>query len=153
MRQYICKHYKAEELVDPETYSLYGKCSWQFFNPDALRMIDGIWEYFDQFITPGNTVIVINDWSWGGRFRWSGLRTIFCNEGSDRSIHRIATAFDLKFPRLRDIEPAMTYDDIRQEILKNKNHELLCRINCIEAGTNTWLHADSRNCEERILIV
>lgn len=135
---YTCKHFRIEEIVDKFTYEKFGELSWQFFNPQALIMIDGIREYFD-------TQITINNWLWGGDFQFRGLRPKYADVGATHSLHRFGGAFD------GDIK-GVTAEEARQEILKNKDHELLKHINCIEAKVK-WLHSDVRNVSDRIKIV
>lgn len=135
---YIPKHFKIYELVDRETFSRYGTRAFQFFNPLALEMIDGIREYFGASVT-------VNDWFWGGKFQWRGLRTKWCEVGADYGMHRFAGAFDCDIQGL----PA---HEARKRILDDKDHPLLKNINCMENQVN-WVHADVRNIESRILLV
>ena len=135
---YTCKHFTIEELVDKHTFEKWGDNSWQFFNPDALRMIDGIREYFGKSI-------IINNWKWGGNLQLRGLRPCYVDIGAKYSLHRIGSAFDLTIK-------GMDAEDVRKEILENKGHELLKYVNCIEADVS-WLHADNRNIPDRIRVV
>lgn len=141
---YQCKHFRIYELVDPITHSRFGERSWMFFHPPALKMIDGIWEFFNDY-RGIKTTVIINDWYWGGRFQWRGLRTPDCTIGGNLSQHRLASAFD------QDIE-GVPAEEARKIILANQNHRFLKLINCIEADVN-WLHADTRNVKDRISIV
>jgi hypothetical protein len=122
--RYICKHFELYELVDPVTYKRFGDRAWMFFDDETLMMIDGIREYFGVPTT-------INDWYWGGRFQWSGLRTIDCTEGSKWSIHRLAKGFDMKAKGI----PAET---MRGETMAHQDHDLLRYINRMENGVS-WL--------------
>ena len=141
---YNCKHFKIYELVDPITHQRFGEQAWMFFNPNSLKMIDGIWEFFNDY-RGMKTIIIINDWYWGGQYQWSGLRTLDCTIGGDRSQHRFANAFDQKIGGV----PA---EEARQIIFANQNHRLLQHITCIEADVD-WLHTDSRNVKDRIIVV
>jgi len=142
---YTCKHFKLYELVDKYTYEKYGQDAWMFFNPNALRMIDGVWEYVDTVLKPRKTVIIINNWKWGGRLQERGLRPIYMTTGAKYSQHRFGNGFDCT---VKDISS----EDMRKEILNNKDHELLQYINCIEADV-PQLHLDGRNIPDRIRIV
>jgi len=135
--RYICKHFKIYELVDPATYRRFGEQAWMFFDNDTLRMIDRLREYF-------NVPMVINDWHWGGKFQWSGLRTVDCTEGSTWSIHRLAKAFDIK---AKDISA----DAMRDEIMAHQDHPFLKYINRMEDDVS-WLHVDRANVENRIVL-
>jgi hypothetical protein len=135
---YICKYFRIEELVDKYTFEKWGKKSWQFFNPQALMMIDGIREYFD-------SPMYINNWLWGGNLQFRGLRPLYVDTGKKYSMHRFGGGFDGWLKKV-------TVKEAREEILKNKDHELLKHINCTEA-IDTHLHTDVRNISDRIRIV
>ena len=149
---YKCTHYIIQELVDANTYDLYGEHAWQYFDINSLHMIDDLWEYCNKYIFSEKPIIIINNWNWGGRYNWSGLRTIFCEIGADRSMHRFAKGFDLKFKGLDQPEE---YEEMRRIILKHQDHPLLVKIARIEADTKSWLHIDSANIPDskRIQIV
>ena len=140
------RHFAIYELVDPITHTIYGDRAWMFFQDDTIQMLDDLWDFVKDWLGKSPT-IWINDWEWGGQYQWSGLRTIYCKEGADRSIHRLADAFDLKIDGLKD------YEALRKEIIFNQNHPLLRRIMRIEADTATWLHIDRANVPNRIAIV
>jgi hypothetical protein len=140
---YRCKNYKIYELVDRVTHLRFGERAWMFFDDESLMMIDGIREYFS--IKAGKDIpMVINDWYWKGEFQWSGLRPNYCKIGSKWSIHRLAKGFDIKCEQY-------TAEEMRAEILANKNHELLKYINRMEGNVN-WLHVDRANIENRIVV-
>jgi len=135
---YTCNHFSIEELVDRFTFEKWGDNAWQFFNPQALKMLDGLREYFDKSV-------IVNNWKWGGNLQLRGLRPCYITEGAQYSLHRVGGAFDFN---VKGIDA----EEVRKEILDNKDHELLKYINCIEADV-TWNHCDVRNCPDRIRIV
>ena len=135
---YKCKHFEIYELVDPATYAIFDERAWMFFRPQALMALDGIREFFDAPVT-------VNNWQWGGPFRWRGLRLGSTIVGADYSQHKLGNAFDC------DVRE-MTAEEVRQAILANKNDYRLQNINCIETKVN-WLHFDCRNIEDRIRLV
>lgn len=132
---YICKHFIIQELVDEHTYIRFHDDAWQFFNVDALKMIDGIREYFDK-------PVFVNNWDMGGENQFRGLRPSYVTIGAVLSLHKFGGAFDMTIKGV----PA---EEVRQEILANKNHELLKYINSMERDV-PWLHADVRNISDRI---
>jgi hypothetical protein len=87
--------------------------------------------------------MIINNWLNGGDFQWSGLRTVDCKIGAKRSIHRLAKAFDIKCK--------IPAEEMRQEILKNQDHDAFQYINRIEADVS-WLHVDRARTENRIAV-
>ena len=137
---YKCKYFRIEELVDSLTYKKFGEDSWQFFDIRALKMIDGLREYFD-------TTIYINNWIWGGVSEYRGLRPKYCEVGALHSAHRFGKAFDMTFKN-------MTADEVRNRIILDQDNVNLMRINRIEGRVN-WIHVDTFNIpnEERIKVV
>lgn len=135
---YKCQYFGIAELVDKETFNKFGENSWMFFNTNILIALDEIRKYF-------NTPVTVNNWKSGGSFQWRGLRTLNCTEGGSYSQHKLGAAIDC------DVK-GKTAEEVRQVILKNKDHESFKHINCIEAETS-WLHFDTRNISDRIRIV
>ena len=133
-----CRHFTIEELVDQRTVERFGQNAWMLLNPNALRALDDLRDFFDRGVT-------VNNWKWGGRFRNRALRIGNHAIGAEYSQHRLGNAFDC------DVR-GMSAEQARQAILTNKDHPLLQRITCIEAGVN-WLHFDCRNIADRIRIV
>jgi len=129
-RQYKCEHFRIEELVPPEVFADRGQKAWQLLNPAALITLDQLREKYGP--------ITINDWLWGGKFKYSGLRVPGCGYGSQYSQHMYGNAFDNKF-RYK------TPEEVRKEILAN--NDLFPYIMSIELDTPTWLHFDVRNCD------
>ena len=135
MRFYKCKKFRIEELVPPEVFSFYGERCWQFFRPGILITLDRMrWRY--------NKPITVNDWLWGGQFSYRGFRPPSCTIGADFSLHRFWGAIDC------DVE-GMPAEEVRQDILTNKDDPAFKEINCIEMGVN-WVHFDARNVMYRI---
>jgi len=90
---YICKHFNLHELVYPELYKQYEEkqwALWKIFNPNILITADRLREFL-------KCKVIINNWYWGGSFRYSGLRPIDCKVGAPLSDHKFAHALDLKF--------------------------------------------------------
>lgn len=143
---YKCRHFKIYELVDPETYRKYGQTAWKFFDGRVLEAADFCRDLFGP--------LTINDWKWGGKFKWSGLRTTACRVGSKLSAHRRGCAMD---PKSKKYSGAQMRAAIRNGFLKNppkgmsiimedyKFKELKKLINEIELGTTTWLHIARTN--------
>lgn len=137
---YKCRHFRIEELVDQFTFNKFGELSWMFFDPNALRMIDGLREYFD-------TPIYINGWLWKSESQFRGLRPRYYAKGVTHSPHHFGKAFDMTFK-------GMTADEVRNRIINDQDHPHLNFINRIEAKVN-WIHADTMNIpdDQRIRVV
>ncbi len=134
---YTCKHFIVQELVDKFTYEKFGELSWQFFDPHSLIMIDGIRDYF-------NSPVYINNWDMGGENQYRGLRASYVNIGATFSLHKFGKAFDMTVKGL-------DADYVRKCIMDNKDDGRLVNINRLE-GDVTWLHADTANIPERIML-
>lgn len=132
MRCYQPKYFRAEELVDPQTFAALGNRSLMLLDPGILCALDAVREMF------GKTVVV-NNWHIGGSFRQRGYRPWHSTTGAPYSQHRLGRAIDFHIP-------GMTPDEIRLVILR-RQHEIasLVHITAMEDATPTWVHIDSRN--------
>lgn len=135
---YQCKHFEIEELVPEEVYNIFRERSWQFFNIVALKSLDGIRDFFDSPVT-------VNNWKYGGKFSYRGLRQRSCDVGAEYSQHRFGNAFDC------DIK-GVTAEEARDVIKAHRNDYRFQGITCLEEDVN-WLHFDCRNVTDRIKLV
>ena len=151
---YKCRHFKIYELVDPGTYRKYGQMCWKFFDERVLEAADICRDLFGP--------LTINSWKWGGRFKWSGLRTTRCRIGSKLSAHRRGCGLD---PKSKKYSGAQMRAAIRRGYLERTRNGCLRRtpglisiimeehkfkrlkelINEIELGTTTWMHIARTN--------
>lgn len=132
---YKCIHFKLEEILPPKLYESLkttNKLSdgYKYFPEKSLMMIDNLRMFFNRKVT-------INTWITKGQFSFRGLRTPDSSDYSATSQHSIGFAFDF------DVE-GLTAEQVRQEIIKNKNNKLLLNIGGLELGTG-WVHIDARN--------
>jgi len=125
---YKCKHFKIYELVDPTTYKNRGQRAWELLDERILIAIDKLREEFGS--------ITINDWKWGGKFKWSGYRSPACKIGAKLSQHRFGRGMDLKFKHF-------TPQQIRKAMRESPSY--FEEITCVENKTATWVHIDCRN--------
>jgi len=123
------KNFAVFELVDRETYENMGEGALSLFNPDALIALDDLRDFFGKGI-------IVNNWSWGGKFQWRGFRTPgkATELGNQNSQHAKGNAFDC------DIQ-GFTAEQARQKILADHNNLLLSKIMRMEADVS-WLHID-----------
>ncbi|NDV20844.1 hypothetical protein GO013_15645 [Pseudodesulfovibrio sp. JC047] len=137
---YECKYFKIEELVDPMTFErLRDKRHrlWQLLDVRALRTLDELRERFGP--------VTVNDWAWGGEFKFSGLRPFDTHVGAKDSQHKYGRGFDAKF---RDVAA----HDVRKELMtldrqgRQFGQPCFAHITCIEDFEGmTWFHFDTRN--------
>jgi hypothetical protein len=135
---YKPKYFKPWELVDKTTYELFGDDVWFLFRPEMLMSLDNIREHFGKPVT-------VNNWKEGGKIDSGGFRTNTDPTGAKYSQHRFGNAADCHFQDLNA-------DEVRAEIIKNKDAESFKFITCLEVGV-TWVHFDCRNIENRIKLI
>jgi len=119
--------FQLYELVDKHTFETRGVTAWSVLRQDAIYALHGLRTFLDKPIT-------INTWFHGGNFQWSGYRSPMCTIGAAGSEHRKGNAFDCK---VKD----MTAEEVRKIVLENQDHELLSKIQRIEADVS-WFHFD-----------
>ena len=138
---YKPEHFKIQELVDRKTFEEYGESAWMFLNPLVLMSLEGLRLFLE-------SPIIVNNWTIGGKYEFSGFRPRACNVGADYSQHRFGNAFDVKCQKFTPIE-------ILQKIMNNQDNSLFQYITTIEdtAYTPSWTHIDCRNIPNRIKVV
>ncbi len=141
---YKCKHFCIYELVDRYTFEKFGEDAWMFLQQKALMSIDGIREFFSE-LKGKDVPVTVNNWYWAGGLQYRGLRPVYYTSGATHSQHRFGNSFDL------DVK-GVSAEDVRKEILANKDNELLKYITCIETNIS-WVHVDCRNIPSRIRII
>ena len=109
-----------------------------FLQPYALMSLDGIRVYFGK-------PVLVNNWAAGGQSENRGFRPTASTVGVPYSQHRYGNAFDI------DVQ-GVDAESVRQEIIKNKDLYLFCKIMCMETGI-TYVHFDCRNISDRIRLV
>ncbi len=134
---YKCVNFQPFELVDKQTLERFKGDIWFLFNSRVLIALDGIRNYFKRSV-------IVNNWHDGGSFQHRGYRTHESKDWSQYSQH-CGNAIDC------DVED-MKADDVRKEIIDNKDNVYFYLITCLEVGIN-WIHFDCRNIENRILLV
>lgn len=146
---YEAIHFKLYELVDPNVYAAYGNMAWKFLDKNCLMAIDTLRALFGP--------LTVNDWKWGGKFQWSGLRTS-ASGYSELSAHYRGCAFDVKSKSftgeqmrmsLKLYEAYLTFGGDLSEIKYNMLIKMFFDfINEIEEDTSFWLHVARVNREE-----
>ena len=127
---YRARHFGLQELVCPEIYKARGERAWELLDDESVAMLDGFRDYFGK--------ITVNDYEWGGTFKYSGLRPLTGGVGAPYSMHRYGRAFDCKPKEVTVLE---MYNAI---LAKPEKFPLVRALENIKA-TPTWLHADRRN--------
>jgi len=126
---YRCKHFAIHELVPPQVYEERGELAWELLDDRMLKAADNCRARFGK--------MTINNYFWGGKREWSGLRTPDSPFYSKYSQHTFGRAFDAIFANVSS-------EHVRKEILTHP--QLFPYLNSIELNVS-WLHGDTRNCE------
>lgn len=139
---YKCKHFTIKELVTPQMYSAWGERCWSLFDDRLLRTLDALRERFGS--------CVINDWAWGGSFKYSGFRDeLFYGSVekylASRSQHKYGRAADCKFKH-------HSANDVRKYVLEHPGEfPDITFIECsplADGSAMTWFHFDVRNGDD-----
>lgn len=127
---YTARHFVIQELVSPEVYEARGEQSWQLLDVYLVITLDQLRDEFGP--------IVVNNWHFGGNFKYSGLRPLTGGVGAQFSQHRFGRAADCK-------PQAITPQEMHAHILANQAKFPHLRVlEAIEA-TPSWVHVDVRN--------
>lgn len=126
---YKPRHFSAKEFVPEYIYIARGEKSLELIDDRVLHTCDALRDRYGP--------IIINDWAWGGKNQWRGLRAEQCPVGTIYSQHRFGRAADCNF---QDIDA----ESVREDLLDDPS--LFPYINFIELAT-VHLHFDVRNCE------
>ncbi len=129
------KHFKIHELVPKRIYTARGEKAWALLDSRLLLLIDAMRDEFGR--------ATINDYQFGGKREWSGIRTLESPDYSPTSQHSFGRAVDIIFNDISapDVRKAMTAnpdkwlgicDSISMEDLK-------------DGKPISWVHVDVRN--------
>jgi hypothetical protein len=124
--------FAAQELVPPEIYNELGD------RAVILCIDDRVMETLRQLRLDYGPVIV-NDWKWGGEYRYRGYRPHSCKQGATWSQHRFGRAADCVF---KDADVATVRADVLRKA--KAGHAVYSMIRGIEDGVS-WFHFDFRN--------
>ncbi|OEU70172.1 MAG: hypothetical protein BA863_01000 [Desulfovibrio sp. S3730MH75] len=144
---YKTNHFRIEEYVSPKFFEAHkhkGELIWMAFDQRLLITNDALRDHFGS--------MTINNWLWGGPFKFSGLRPMDCKEGALLSQHKYGRGSDGKFK-------SVTADEVREDMRK---------CGCMEPKVNrdslplryryirrveefpgmSWFHADTGNWDD-----
>jgi hypothetical protein len=135
----LSENFIVEEFVPRDFFRRYGDWSRCWVRPEIVKLAEFFRSRF-------NTAVIINDWSWGGDYQYSGFRPPDCQIGAKYSQHRIANAIDMKFDD-------MLVQEVYHDIISNEKLYLENGLSCVESIDFTtagneyggWIHADMRN--------
>ena len=136
---YRPKHFQAEELVSKAVFEQLGSARvLRYFDPRILMMADKLAEKFC-FDQNGKKIgtASINNWKWGGKFQFSGLRMPGEPHYKQFSDHSYGRALDIRFSSA-DAQTVRDYIEA--------NPKEFPFITFIEEGQSiTWLHISCSN--------
>lgn len=128
------KYFKIHELVPKALFKKKGEACWRYIPQTLIDSIDKLKERFPE----GS--MTINNYFWGGKREWSGLRTPDSKWFSATSMHSFMMAVDIVFSKY-------TAEEVRKDIMDNP--EVYPHIKGLELEVN-WVHIDVRNEDELV---
>lgn len=154
---YKCRYFGIQELVSRAAYNMFGELCWQFFQEDILKDLDiarEAWELYVRSKYPKEKVgIIINNWSFGGSYNESGLRTNIDSLVKSKktvylSAHVLACGFDLKPTNGRHEE----FHTLMCNLIKQKKFKKFRRVENRKSAP-TWCHLDAFRTPNDELII
>jgi len=124
----VSKNFDIKELVPREVYQRFGDFSVWFLDQKTIQVLQQLRDTFG--------TCIVNNWSSGGKFNYSGYRQPDCKVGASFSQHKFGRAFDCKFTKA-------TADEVRQAIQADKTFWLEQGLSCYEDNVS-WFHFDTR---------
>jgi len=123
------KHFKIHELVPKKMYEMFGDLAWRFVDPRLIESLDMLKDHFN------SGTMTVNNYFWGGKRQWSGIRTPDSKYYSENSMHTFGKAVDF-------VCSDYSSEEIRIFIAKNPHR--FPHIKGIEVEVD-WVHIDIRN--------
>lgn len=131
-------HFKIHELVPPAIFTMFGENAWWFIDPRLVVLIDAMREEFGS--------ATINNYKFGGKREWSGLRTPDSPWYKPTSQHSFGRAADMIF---KDYSAS----GVRDLMIANQSKWLaICPSITLERDVE-WVHVDVRNSVNGINLV
>lgn len=124
----VSEHIDLRELIPPETWNDYGDSAVRFIDDRIPTLLEKIRSLC------GGKPMIINSWSYGGKFKYRGFRPVSCKIGAVKSQHRIGKAIDF------DIK-GMTAEQVRGVLRLNQIELMKLGLTRIETGVS-WVHID-----------
>jgi len=128
---YQCSFFSLHELVPEEVYLERGDKAWESLDERMLITLDKLRERYG--------LMTVNNWYWGGRRQWSGLRIPGSPDYKPYSQHTFGRAADCLFENI-------SAEEVRQDILSMPDDDSFRLISSLELEVS-WLHFDVRNCD------
>ena len=127
----VSENFSCVEFVPPEIDAGPYPNTW-FIDPDLVVLCQLFRDTFGS--------VTINNWYWGGQYKYSGFRPPTTSVGGKLSQHRFGRAGDLKF---KD----KTVQEVYREILASEYYWYTKGLRVLEnvEKTPTWLHIDIRD--------
>jgi len=122
-------YFKTQEYVSKDVYKARGEKSMQLIDNRIPVFLNNLREALGVPIT-------VNDWLWGGRCEWRGLRNSNSSDYTPFSQHNFGRALDFKVS-------GMTSDDVRKWIIDNRELDWVKPITFLESEIS-WVHIDCR---------
>lgn len=131
----MLKHFIIKEFVPPEVWEREAERSLDHIDARILSTAEDIWHWFNG-LHPDSDV-TINNWCYGGNFRYRGFRPVDCTVGAKKSMHREIDSH--KCGAIDFTVENFTPQEVRREIMDHP--EKFPHIRRLERDV-PWVHAD-----------
>lgn len=147
------KHFKLYELIPKATYEDFGEFAWHFLDERAVSTLDEIRDFFGVPVT-------VNNWKWGGKLQYRGLRTdaYYLEQYSAGNFHGTYSEFistrnsQHRFGRAFDFDvQGLAADSVRAALIDTKKQGLFQHLTRMEL-TTSWIHIDVANTQDPSII-
>ena len=85
----VSKNFYLDEFIDKGIYNRFEAKSQRYIRPELIKIAQIVRDYTEKSVT-------INNWSTGGSYKESGLRSFKTSTGATYSAHKYGAAMDLK---------------------------------------------------------
>lgn len=135
-------HFTLKELVSPKVYEKEGESALRLLDAGLLKDLDKI---RNKVLELTGQYLIVNDWSWGGNYTESGLRTVGDTYYKPTSAHSSGRGFDIKLSGWLKGDYGYDADWLRSLTINMKGEGDLEYLSELEMSTETWVHIGSRN--------
>lgn len=157
----VTENFDIREFVPKIIWDAWGERSTLFVAPVCWKFAQFTKDFFTDYFTQDNPKIervsvIINDWSWGGKFQWRGLRTYEYLKEKEKKGEKCAkltqhlggscNAIDFNvLVKFKDgTKKYIDCNIIRTIILDNEKKFMEVGLTRLESGkiATSWVHAD-----------
>jgi hypothetical protein len=131
----VLKHFIIKEFVPPEVWEREAEKSLNHIDERIIITADQVWEHFNNIHE--RSTVTINNWCYGGEYKYRGFRPASCTVDAKKSMHREIDGH--KCGAIDFGVEHFTAKEVRDEIMSHP--EKFPHITRLEDNV-PWVHAD-----------